>query len=441
MCLAPVLVPGDGTARPDVLVGCRHCWQCERDRVDDWVGRCIAESRTSSQTLAVTLTYGEDQPNAHVLVYSDFQKFMKRLRNAGHNVRYIVAGEYGSKRGRAHWHAILFFSDAGPQHVTHRPKLGEKVKGVFIDRGSKRDRFHWKHWAHGFVLVQRPDYGAFRYVLKYVLKDQGAEVRAGHFAMSKKPPIGSAFFEKLAASYVESGLSPQDPTYSFADQKTTLTNKRRMFRLKNRSLELFLQSYVSQWEGRYKRPYPLSELLMEQLEDPQALRELDADRMERQIERLQSTAATVHQDKRHDTTVYSLGAGWDVVVNQHGVFAEHEELGQWLVESAEALHRVLTDAGRSPGFASISTSYLREKGVRLPSRNATPNPSDWSKDQRYRRSEVARAFRSVARKTNDASTTGSKKARFAANPDLSLSATGRENLKASCLGATGAESD
>ena len=109
MCITPNRLD-DGTE-----VACRKCKLCKRNRVNDLVGRCIAESRYSKKTYAVTLTYANDAGvNAVTLVYKDVQDFMKRLRKR-YNVRYIVAGEYGTAKGRAHWHIILFFKDDYPE--------------------------------------------------------------------------------------------------------------------------------------------------------------------------------------------------------------------------------------------------------------------------------------------------------------------------------------
>ena len=91
-------------------VGCKACWRCKRNRVNDYVGRCLAEAAVSSHTCVVGLTYAPRDDLADKLLQPrHFQLFMKLLRRAGHKVRYFVAGEYGDEKGRAHFHAILFF--------------------------------------------------------------------------------------------------------------------------------------------------------------------------------------------------------------------------------------------------------------------------------------------------------------------------------------------
>lgn len=263
LCVEPTFL------KPGELVACRYCWQCRANRVNDLVGRCIAEQETSSQTLAVTLTYAGDAEGSAVLVYADFQRFMKRLRFEGYQVRYIVAGEYGSHKGRAHWHAVLFLQ-------------GRQLE--IIPQGEKRspwqitldERINWKPWPHGFAFFQQPDYGGFAYVLKYALKDLSQQVHKGHLAMSKKPPLGASFFDDLAARYVAQRLAPQDLFYSFG-HIFDADRKRRRFLMQGVTRENFLRAYLDRWETEVGTPAPVSELLTEHW-DKLAREELDAER-------------------------------------------------------------------------------------------------------------------------------------------------------------------
>lgn len=234
MCVTPYFIPEHG------LVGCRNCWRCRNNRVNDLVGRCIAESQYSTATFAVTLTYAGDTPATSTLVYEDFQKFMKRLRFAGYSVRYIVAGEYGSKKGRAHWHCVLFFKGTSPDV-------------------PQEERFDWKHWPHGFSYFQRPDYKGFSYVLKYALKEQ-TKGAVNHLAMSKKPILGWEFIKELAEKHVNQGLSPQSAAYSFRDQFDG-KGKRRVFYLQGRARQKFVERYLTAYLDRHGVDYPFSEFL------------------------------------------------------------------------------------------------------------------------------------------------------------------------------------
>lgn len=259
MCVTPSNMDEVG------LVACRYCWQCRKNRVNDLVGRCIAESLTADQTLALTLTYRGDGPETAMLNYPDVQKFLKRLRAQGYEVRYIVAGEYGSKKGRAHWHMILFFYGKTLLVADFQDERGPW--DVVLE--ERHEWAPWTGWGNegsdaqgGFVYFQKPDYGAFAYLLKYVLKDLEAEVHRTHLAMSKKPPLGFKFFIDRAQAFVDQGLAPQDLKYEFKavfDAK----NRRRKFMLQGRMREIFLHAFVDMWEAQRKTPLPYSEVVEE----------------------------------------------------------------------------------------------------------------------------------------------------------------------------------
>lgn len=257
MCLAPIALSLVG------LVECRKCWQCKRNRVDDLVGRCIAESHMATETLAVTLTYGGgDVPEAAVLVYSDFQRFMKRLRKAGFKVRYIVAGEFGSAKGRAHWHAILFFYGKAPVAAVDPEK--REPDEVFYPRfeDDAAARISWSYWPHGYSWCEKPGYKAFRYVCKYVLKSEQQEISVGHLAMSKKPPLGDGWFRQLAEQYVDQGLAPRDLSYSFRDVFKP-NGDRRKFIIQGVTRDNFLAHYMETWKKRRRDDPPESDVVSE----------------------------------------------------------------------------------------------------------------------------------------------------------------------------------
>lgn len=246
MCVAPNTLPG-GT-----LIACRQCWQCRERAVDDWVGRNIAESKTAMACHAVTLTYGygqdgdADHVRAAILTYSDVQKYLKLLRRHGYPVRYFVTGEYGSKKGRAHWHVMLYWQRAVPEHV--------------LD-----ERFMEAHWPHGLSFWTRPTAHAIRYNCKYLQKSMGDVMLQGHLSMSKKPPLGAVFFAQRAEQYARQRLSPQTLEYSFPEvrrRKRDGSQEIVKFMLTGRSAELFLEHFVRSWEAMYGRErWPASDLV------------------------------------------------------------------------------------------------------------------------------------------------------------------------------------
>jgi len=254
MCIAPVKLD-DGTE-----VGCRECWQCRKRRVNDYVGRCIAESKFSKKTYAVTLTYDADQGvNAVTLIYKDVQDFLKRLRKK-HKCRYIVTGEYGSAKGRSHWHIILFFKDSWPEVTSNK-------------------RVDWKYWKHGFSYFQEPDWKGFEYCLKYVLKDQTSRQSDSHLAMSKKPPLGHEFFQQLAKQHVEQALVPQTYFYKFGDVRD-YKNREKGFMMQGKTRENFMETFVNEWEDKYSHE-PLSELVTDYYDDITEIEYTDEELYER----------------------------------------------------------------------------------------------------------------------------------------------------------------
>jgi hypothetical protein len=236
MCIAPCRLD-DGTE-----VACRYCWQCKRNRVNDLVGRCIAESKFATQTYAVTLTYAQDAGvSAVTLVYKDVQDFLKRLRKR-YKVRYIVAGEYGTKKGRAHWHIILFF------------------KGKYPD--VKQDvRLDWEFWKHGYSYFQKPDWKGFQYVLKYVLKDQTADSVETHLAMSKKPPLGYEFFADLAKMHVEQAVIPRSFKYKVGGVRKD-NGQEKTFFMHGKTRDNFMTAFKEGWKEKYGKE-PTSEFFEE----------------------------------------------------------------------------------------------------------------------------------------------------------------------------------
>lgn len=247
MCITPGILQ-DGTK-----IACRKCWQCLENRVEDWVGRCLAESKTVKHSYSITLTYGrdengnEDHIRAAWLTYSDVQKFFKYMRADGIKFKYLVAGEYGSQKGRAHWHAILFFDEKLPDDIV-------------ISNGTAK-RFMNKYWPHGYQHWERPSAASIRYVCKYITKDMGKEERQGHLSMSKKPPLGDLYFQLLAQQYVDAGLAPQDYTYGFPDVLDK-KGKPKRFYMSGTTAKNFVEYFKERWRlSGQSRHHPYSEMI------------------------------------------------------------------------------------------------------------------------------------------------------------------------------------
>lgn len=259
MCISPQYSTYEGRTS---LKRCRVCWQCRNGRVTDWVGRCIAEASVSTETHVLTLTYGDgDHIRAVRLVYRDIQKMLKRLRKDGYKVRYAVSGEFGTQKGRAHWHCVLFFRGAVPP----LPPLETKKQ-------------HWHYWQksdgtpRGFVYRDTPTFKSLKYACYYAVKaldkGDGQKTHEQCFHFSTQPALGSEYFAGLAQKYVEQGLAPKSTNYPLP--RSRYVTGRKKFYLTGQSRDEFARRYLTLWREKHgERHYPHSEWL-EQFEDREA---------------------------------------------------------------------------------------------------------------------------------------------------------------------------
>ena len=203
MCITPSKVWVERGAENwlEIPVPCKRCWRCVSNRVNDYVGRALCEASVSEWTKVITLTYAPRDDGAEILIYPPhFQNFIKLCRRRGLKIRYLACGEYGKRKGRAHFHAILFGSGKQPQ-------ITLKDKRPWPD--SKN--FHTDVWPHGHVFAEGlVTDKSVRYVCKYLQKDIPGQY---WFSLSKKPPLGAAFFEKKAKELIEFDLMPHSFEY------------------------------------------------------------------------------------------------------------------------------------------------------------------------------------------------------------------------------------
>lgn len=100
---------------------CMQCLGCRKTIAQGWTLRCKLELQQHDYATFATLTYRpEDLPPT--LSKLHLQLFLKRLRinaerqQTANAIRFFACGEYGTQRGRPHYHAILY----GLHHEKHR---------------------------------------------------------------------------------------------------------------------------------------------------------------------------------------------------------------------------------------------------------------------------------------------------------------------------------
>lgn len=162
---------------------CGKCDGCMKDRNSLWQGRIILESMCHDKNVFVTLTYSDEHlPTGGTLVPKHVQDFLKRLRERYKKpVRYFVAGEYGGKNARPHYHAALF--GIGPEDID------------YIQNS----------WALGFVHCGELTPASARYIASYVTKkmmkpdDERLHGRYPEYSRkSLKPGIGATAVIQIA---------------------------------------------------------------------------------------------------------------------------------------------------------------------------------------------------------------------------------------------------
>lgn len=150
-CLTPIKVKNKS---PDIggfafnVVPCGKCPECRRERINSWVFRLTQQERVQKSAVFVTLTYDKPPISGNgfmTLCKEDCQKFFKRLRfNTGRkSIKYYLAGEYGSRTKRPHYHAIIF--DASDVEIS-------------------------KAWGFGYVHCGNVSSDSIAYCAKYIDK-------------------------------------------------------------------------------------------------------------------------------------------------------------------------------------------------------------------------------------------------------------------------------
>lgn len=235
---------------PDINVPCGHCVGCRLDKSRQWADRMMLELDHSKTAIFVTLTYDplnvpvacalDDGSVLFTLNKRDVQLFMKRLRRTfdGREIRFYLAGEYGSQTHRPHYHVILFglslldFPDIKP--------VSKNSFGQFLYSSQKM----YEIWKLGNVALAEVSWQTCAYVARYCVKKLGDDVSRDTFEsfgvepefalMSRKPGIAGYYaiehpdlIERSKQYFSDpNGASPRTScqTPKFVFDKLKLTN-------------------------------------------------------------------------------------------------------------------------------------------------------------------------------------------------------------------------
>lgn len=244
MCVSPSYVfVARGDHHERVETPCGWCWSCNKNRINDLVGRCLLEHSECTWARAVTLTYSDklcDPEQTSVIHKEDAQNFLHRLRRS-HKVRYLVAGEYGKKKGRVHFHICLFGHSP-------KPPLWDLNKNI-----------HVKEWPWGHVYVEDAvSERSIRYIAKYLLK--GAKRKKTRHdnrynkewvSYSRIPIMGETFIRELAQRYARERVFPWSFKY-----RPPFAQKNREYQLTGEGRFVFLDELFEKWPEAIRAPKP-----------------------------------------------------------------------------------------------------------------------------------------------------------------------------------------
>ena len=158
-----------------ILIPCGKCIGCRLDYSRRWADRMMLELETAGCGVFLTLTYDNDNilwlddnesgEKVGTLVKRDCQLFMKRLRKyyGDLSIRFFLAGEYGDKTKRPHYHCIFF--GVSLINIGDCIYFGKNELGQNYYTSENLTRI----WSKGHVLVANVSWQTCAYVARYIL--------------------------------------------------------------------------------------------------------------------------------------------------------------------------------------------------------------------------------------------------------------------------------
>lgn len=206
---------------------CGQCLPCRINKRRVWTLRLMLESYYHEKACFVTLTYDDahlplSDSGLPILKKCDCQLWLKRLRFhfSGTEIRYYLAGEYGTKGKRPHYHAIIFGlgpEQLDPDYFVYGGKSGGTT-GV-----EKRHTPLSRLWSKGLVHVGEVTRESIQYVAGYVTKKftkKGDGYEPEFSLMSRKPGIGARAVDEISATLQQYHLEEKTKRQLRIDGKT-----------------------------------------------------------------------------------------------------------------------------------------------------------------------------------------------------------------------------
>lgn len=245
----PVAAIKGGTVKPCPLP-CGKCIGCRLDYSRQWAMRGVCElNSVDNRACFVTLTYSDKflprgrKTGEATLLKNHYQKFFKRLRRAGYKFTYMIAGEYGEKLGRPHFH-VIFFGEDFKKGSTVAPVRQSKDMPLYNSPVLS------EKWGKGHVVVGDVSFASIQYVAGYITKKINGPGAREHYGTRKpefmqaslKTPIGRRWIDKFMTDvfprdeFVFKGKVMRPPKYfykvyakKFPEKALDLSVRREIF--------------------------------------------------------------------------------------------------------------------------------------------------------------------------------------------------------------------
>lgn len=173
-------------------VGCGTCFYCRQKYAREMAFRCEQEAY-DKYVYNILLTYDDEKVpllnGRMVLNRVHFQDFMKRFRywcksHLDIRLRYFGVGEYGGKKGRPHYHLILFTD------IPLEDRMKDKCEPLSFINSIIESK-----WRHGAVDIEpMKNVGAsVRYFVQYLLMYDKKDTQVKPFRMMSRGDGGLGY--------------------------------------------------------------------------------------------------------------------------------------------------------------------------------------------------------------------------------------------------------
>ena len=196
------------------LVPCGKCSECLNARSKMYALRCLMEARMHDDVCSLILTYDNQHLGNNQLNYDHVVSFFKRLRRyvqyhyGKQQLKFFVCGEYGERKGRMHWHMLVFGWKPDPDKERFVPYSGGKNNTDIRYKSLKLQQL----WRQGYVdVTDFDDTHAFyiaRYVQKKFVKGSDLDSTIRQPMREKKycsPGLGNEYFFKHMKTFLREG--------------------------------------------------------------------------------------------------------------------------------------------------------------------------------------------------------------------------------------------